>query len=289
MAHYQPLQWICRDRALTFSERPLIMGILNVTPDSFSDGGRHFDPDLAVAHGLRLVKEGADVVDVGGESTRPGAAGVPADEELRRVIPVIAGLARATDAVISVDTCKAAVARAAIAAGAHIINDVSAFAGDPDMPAAARESGAGAVLMHMQGVPRTMQNEPRYTDVAAEVSAYLRERVADLVARGLDRNRLAVDPGIGFGKTAEHNLQLLARLDLLAECGVPVAVGLSRKSFIGKLTGQTVENRLAGSLAALVFCVLRGAHILRVHDVRESLDAVRVAVALSQGGTALSS
>jgi len=258
------------------------MGILNVTPDSFSDGGRHCDPERATAHGLRMMEDGADIVDVGGESTRPGAAEVPADEELRRILPVIAALARQPGAVVSVDTSKAAVAAAAVAAGAHIINDVTALAGDPDMAAVARESGAGVVLMHMRGSPRTMQADPSYGNVVEEVRAHLEARVADLLARGLERSRLALDPGIGFGKTVEHNLQLLARLDRLVGCGLPVVVGASRKSFLGNLTGRPVEERLAASLAALVFCVLRGAHVVRVHDVKDSADAARVAAALRE-------
>jgi dihydropteroate synthase len=272
--------WKCRSRVLDFAERPLVMGILNVTPDSFSDGGRCADPAAAIARGRQLAAEGADIVDVGGESTRPGAAAVDAAEELRRVVPVVERLAGETQALVSVDTTKAAVARAALRAGASIVNDVSALTQDPDMPAAAAEFGAGVVLMHMQGTPRTMQADPRYEDVVAEVKGYLQGRVAALVRDGMPEESLAVDPGIGFGKSLEHNARLLGGLRALAAVGRPVVVGLSRKSFLGRITGREVDDRLAGSLAGLVFCMLNGAHVLRVHDVKESLDAVRVAATL---------
>ena len=275
------MNWICRDHVFMLQERPLIMGILNVTPDSFSDGGRYYGRTEAVARGRRMLEEGADILDIGGESTRPGAEEVPAEEELRRVIPVIESLADDPGVVISVDTRKAAVAREALRVGARIINDVSALAGDPEMPAVARESGAGVILMHMRGTPRTMQIEPSYDDVVAEVAGYLGSRVETLAARaGLDRQRMAVDPGIGFGKSLEHNLELLANLPAIGAIGAPVVVGLSRKSFLGKLTGRPAEERLAASLAALVFCAWNGAHVLRVHDVKESCDAVTIATVL---------
>lgn len=273
--------WRCGDRVLDCGRRPLIMGILNVTPDSFSDGGLHAEAEKAVAHGLRMVQDGADIIDVGGESTRPGALPVSEDEEIGRVVPVIRALRRASGVPISVDTMKAAVAEAALGAGADIVNDVAAMERDPRMAAVARVSGAGIVLMHMKGEPRTMQAQPEYADAPAEVCGYLAARVAALEAAGIDRARLAVDPGIGFGKTVEHNLQLLARLDELAAIGRPVLVGLSRKSFLGKITGRPVEDRLAASLAGLAFAVMRGARIIRVHDVRESADAVRVLAALA--------
>ena len=278
------LSWTCRDRVLTVQGCPLIMGILNTTPDSFSDGGRHADRQSAVAHGLRLLDEGADIIDVGGESTRPGAASVGLDEELERVIPVIQGILERGDAVISVDTMKAEVARQALEAGARIINDVSALTGDAGMQAVAAKYGAGVVLMHMKGEPRTMQKNPCYRDVVSEVGAYLRERVEDLVRQGVDGRTLAIDPGIGFGKTAEHNMSLLRGLSSLVECGRPVVVGVSRKSFIGKLTGGEVTDRLAGSLAALAYCVGRGVGIMRVHDVKESRQAAQVAAALARQG-----
>jgi len=277
------LEWYCGDRILAFRERPRIMGILNVTPDSFADGGQHLGVEQAIARGLRMMEEGADIVDVGGESTRPGAEEVAAEEELRRVLPVVEALA-GRGALVSIDTRKAPVAGAAVRAGARIINDVTALAGDAEMPEVARRSGAGVVLMHMQGAPRTMQADPRYTDVVAEVAGYLERRVRALEAAGLERRRMAVDPGIGFGKTAEHNLRLLGNLPRLCALGLPVVVGLSRKSFLGKLTGRAVGDRVAGSVAALAYCVIRGAHVMRVHDVRESCDAVKVATALRRAG-----
>lgn len=256
------------------------MGILNVTPDSFSDGGTYADDKAAVRHGLEMADLGADIIDVGGESTRPGAEEVPEAEEIDRVIPVIEQLRQATDKLISVDTMKAGVARRALASGADIINDVSALTRDPAMAAVARETGAGVILMHMQGTPRTMQKQPAYEDVVADVSRMLAARVGALVDQGLDRATLAVDPGIGFGKTAEHNVQLLGNLPALTALHLPLVVGLSRKRFLGSITGRHVHDRLAGSLAALVFCVLNGAHVMRVHDVDASRDAVRVATAL---------
>lgn len=274
------LCWKCRDRVFLIAGRPLIMGILNVTPDSFSDGGRFVEIKAAVAHGLRLAEEGADIIDVGGESTRPGADDVEEEEELRRTAPVIAELARNTDAVISIDTRKSVVARRAIEAGAHIVNDVSALTHDPKMPTVIRECGAGAILTHISGAPRTMQNDPHYDDVVAEVSDYLRRRVRSLTEGGLNREALAVDPGIGFGKTLRHNVRLLADLGAIGNIGRPVVIGLSRKSFLGMITGRPVGERLAGSLAGLVFCALNGAHVLRVHDVKESRDAALVAAAL---------
>ena len=258
------------------------MGILNVTPDSFSDGGEHFDRDAAVARGLRMAAEGADIIDVGGESTRPGAAAVAEREELRRVVAVIEALSSETDAVISVDTMKAGVARQAVAAGASIVNDVSALAHDPDMAEVVRESGAGVVLMHMLGNPRTMQDNPEYDDVVSCVRDYLASRVGALADSGIDRECTAIDPGIGFGKTVEHNVRLLACLDAFTELERPVLVGLSRKSFLGKLTGCDVAERVAPSIAALAFCVLSGAHVMRVHDVRESRAAMAVIAALKE-------
>ena len=282
-----PLLWRCRDRVLTLGSRPLIMGILNVTPDSFSDGGKYRLADTAIRHGVAMAQAGADIIDVGGESTRPGAAGVSVEEELARVLPAIEGLraefGRAAPApLISVDTRKAAVATRALDAGAAIVNDVSAFTDDPAMADVARQAGAGVVLMHMRGDPATMQLDPAYADVAADVAGYLAGRVSDLCRQGLDRETLAVDPGIGFGKTVEHNLRLLARLDRLAAIGRPVVVGLSRKRFLGMLTGREATDRLAGSLAGLVLATVKGAHVVRVHDVAESVDAARVVAAWRQ-------
>jgi dihydropteroate synthase len=261
------------------------MGILNVTPDSFSDGGRYADTADAVRRGLRMVDEGADIVDVGGESTRPGARAVDADEELDRVLPVVKGVRRESDVCLSVDTSKAAVAQAALDAGADVVNDVTALRGDPEMGEVVRRSGAGAVLMHMRGTPRTMQTDPGYGDVVAEIGAFLASRAEELVEAGLERRRLAIDPGIGFGKTLDHNLRLLAHLPEIGACRLPVVVGLSRKSFLGKLTGRQVDDRLAGSLGALAYCVVRGVHVMRVHDVKESVDAIRAVAALMAAET----
>jgi dihydropteroate synthase len=267
--------WHIRERILTLTGQPLVMGIVNVTPDSFSDGGQFASADAAVAHGLRLVDEGADLLDVGGESTRPGAAPVPADEELARVLPVVEGLARRTTVPLSVDTSKAAVARHCLDAGAHVINDVTALAGDPDMAALLAARPAGVVLMHMQGTPQTMQLAPSYRDVVADVGHFLQQRLTELAAAGIAAERVVLDPGIGFGKTAAHNLALLARLEELQRFGRPVLLGVSRKGFLGKFLGRPPEQRLAGSLAALLAPQSRGAvQIVRVHDVAATRDAV---------------
>lgn len=251
------------------------MGILNVTPDSFSDGGKFLAVETAVAHALQMAADGADIIDVGGESTRPGARPVPAEEETARTVPVIRMLRERTDALISIDTRKAEVARAALAAGADIINDVSALS-DPGMAELAAETGAGVVLMHMQGSPETMQAAPRYGDVTAEVRAFLEERMALAAAQGVAAEQIALDPGIGFGKTDAHNIALLNGIPALAAAGRPVLIGASRKGFIGRLLGREADERLAGSLAAAVYAALRGAHVLRVHDVKESCDAARL-------------
>ena len=271
--------WRCRGQALPLS-RPLIMGILNVTPDSFSDGGRRQTPKAAVAYGLQMIEEGADILDVGGESTRPGAAPVATDEELARVTGVVRELAGQARTPISIDTRNPAVARAALDAGAVIVNDVTGLR-DPEMRAVVRATGAGAVIMHMQGEPRTMQRAPAYADVVGEVYDWLQRRIGEAVAEGLAPDTLAIDPGIGFGKTSDHNLALLGALRRFAEMGPPLLVGLSRKRFIGDITGAPVEERLPGSLTALVWCIWRGASILRVHDVRASVAAVRMATALA--------
>jgi dihydropteroate synthase len=274
---------------LVCGARAAVMGIVNVTPDSFSDGGRFLDPDAAVAQGIALAGQGADVLDVGGESTRPGAAPVPADEELRRVIPVVERLAATTSVPISVDTTKAAVARAAIDAGASVVNDVSAGRLDPDILGVAAEAGAGYVVMHMQGEPRTMQAEPHYDDVVAEVGAFLADRVGAARAAGVEEGAIAADPGIGFGKTVEHNLRLLAGLPAIADrVGVPVMVGASRKTFVGKVLARAgaasgdlpVDQREEGTLATVVWAVERGASIVRVHDVLPAVRAVRLLDAL---------
>ncbi len=272
--------WRCRERTLR-CDRTLIMGILNITPDSFSDGGNYFDLAQAVVRGLKIANEGADIIDIGGESTRPGAAAVDEDEELRRVVPVVRTLAERTSCAISVDTNKASVARAALKAGAHIINDISAATWDEEMPAAVTEFQAGLILMHCQGSPETMQQEPQYTDVVAEVRDFLGERIEALIAAGLPRENLAVDPGFGFGKTLEHNLTLLRNLDQFTRLGRPILVGLSRKAMLGTLTGQKKpEQRVHGGLAAITAAILRGARILRTHDVAPTRDAARVAYEL---------
>jgi dihydropteroate synthase len=260
---------------------PLVMGVVNVTPDSFSDGGLYLDADAAVAHAEQLVDEGAGVLDVGGESTRPGAAPVSLDEELRRVVPVIERLAPAT---ISVDTRKAAVAEAALEAGAAIVNDVSAFRHDPAMAGVVADAGAGCCLMHMLGDdPRTMQDDPVYDDVVSDVKAFLEERLAFAVSEGVAEEGVWLDPGVGFGKTLEHNLELLRRLDEIVAIGRPVVVGTSRKSFLGKLTGREPQERVPGTIATNVIALERGASVFRVHDVAASVDALKVAAATLSG------
>jgi len=273
-----PLKLVCRDTVLDLAE-PVVMGILNVTPDSFSDGGRHADIDAAVQWALQMAAEGAAIIDVGGESTRPGAAPVDLEDELARVVPVIERLARRAGVPISVDTTKPEVMRAAVAAGACLINDVRALRA-PGAIAAAAEAGAGVCLMHMRGEPRTMQVDPHYRSVVEEVRDDLRGRIAACEAAGIPRERICVDPGIGFGKRPEHNLALLAALDRLADPGIPVLVGVSRKSLLGIITGRPTGERLAGSVALAALSVMRGAAIIRAHDVAATVDAVKVASAL---------
>jgi dihydropteroate synthase len=256
------------------------MGVVNVTPDSFSDGGRFLDPDAAVAHGLALAADGADLLDVGGESSAPGATYIDARTELDRVLPVVERLAAATDVPISIDTRKAEVARAALAAGAVVVNDVSAGRDDPELMVAAAEAGAGLVLMHMRGTPATMQDDPRYDDVVAEVAAFLAERCAAARAAGVAEDALVVDPGIGFGKRDPHNYALLDDLGRFTEWGHPVLVGVSRKGFIGRAVGLPPAERLEGTIAAVVWAVERGARIARVHDVAPVRRAVRMTEAL---------
>jgi len=253
------------------------MGVVNVTPDSFSDGGAFDEPADAIAHGRRLAAEGAGILDVGGESTRPGAAPVPAEEELRRVLPVVEGLART--ARVSIDTMKLAVAEAALDAGATYVNDVTAFRHDPDLAGLVADRGADCCLMHMLGEPRTMQRDPRYGDVVSEVKAFLAERLAFAVAEGVPETRIQLDPGIGFGKTLEHNLELLRRLHELTDLGRPVVVGTSRKSFLGRITGRDVAERVPATIATCVLALERGARVFRVHDVAEVADALKVTAA----------
>ena len=266
-------------------DRPRIMGIVNVTPDSFSDGGLLGTSVAAIAHALRLAAEGADILDIGGESTRPGSLPITVEEELRRVIPVIEGLASKTTALISIDTRKAEVMRRALAAGAHIINGVAALTYEPACMEVAAASGAPVVLMHAQGDPRTMQQAPRYDDCLLDVYDWLAARINACVAAGIDRSRLVVDPGIGFGKTLDHNLELLAGLSIFHGLGVPILLGASRKSFIGALTGEKVASkRVAGSIAAALQGAAQGVQILRVHDVAETRQALTVWEAMQRGG-----
>jgi dihydropteroate synthase len=258
----------------------LLMGVVNVTPDSFSDGGRFLEPSAAVAHGVRLAKEGAAILDIGGESTRPGAAPVGAEEELRRVVPVVEGLAAAgTGSQLSIDTSKAAVARAALDAGASYVNDVTAFRADPAIAGLVAERDVECSLMHMLGEPRTMQEDPRYDDVVSDVKAFLEGRLAFAVGEGVPEERVTLDPGIGFGKTLDQNLELLRRLEEIVAIGRPVMIGTSRKSFLGKLTGRDVDDRLAGTIATNVLAYARGASVFRVHDVAPVRDALTVAAA----------
>jgi len=274
------MQLACRDRLLDLTE-PVVMGVLNVTPDSFSDGGRYVETSSAVARGLRMAEEGAGIVDVGGESTRPGAAPVDARAELERVLPVIEQLAARLSVPVSVDTSKPEVMRAAVAAGASLVNDVRALE-SPGALEAAAESGAAICLMHMRGNPRNMQDDPRYGDVISEVRRYLSARLEACRRAGIGAGRICVDPGIGFGKRPEHNLALLAALDRLAEPEIPVLVGVSRKSLVGIITGRPAGERLAGSIAFAALAVMRGAAIVRAHDVAATVDAVKVASALKR-------
>ncbi len=261
---------------------PIVMGVVNVTPDSFSDGGEWLDAAAAIAHGLELIAEGADILDVGGESTRPGAEPVTEAEELRRVVPVLEGLAGA-GARLSIDTSKAAVAAAALDAGATIVNDVTALRGDPAMAVVVAERGCDVCLMHMLGEPRTMQHDPTYVDVVDDVKAFLAQRLAFAVAQGIAEERVWLDPGIGFGKTIDHNLELLRRLDEIVALGRPLVVGTSRKSFLGTITGREPRDRVAGTIATNVLALARGATVFRVHDVAQARDALAVAAATLRG------
>jgi dihydropteroate synthase len=278
----RPRYWRTAQRELSL-ERPLIMGILNVTPDSFSDGNLYSDPVLAVERALEMVAEGADIIDIGGESTRPGAAPVPTEDELKRIIPVIAGLAGRTTCPISVDTWKSPVARAAVDAGAAIINDISGFAFDPRMAAVAARTGAGVVLMHTRGTPQSMQHDTVYADLIGEVIHSLRQSLAMAGESGIEQERIAVDPGIGFGKTAAHNLEILRRLREFTSIGQPLLVGTSRKSFIGKVLHRETGRRIHGTAATVALAVQGGADILRVHDVREMRDVADMAHAITTG------
>ncbi len=287
--------WQIRGRVLPIGTRALVMGIVNVTPDSFSDGGKYFSADAAVAHGLELEAQGADILDIGGESTRPGAVPLPLDEELRRVLPVVEALAGKTNIPLSIDTYKPAVARACLTAGAHVVNDVTGLS-DPAMTAVVCEFGAGAILMHMQGTPATMQIAPHYDDVFGDIVSYFDKRIAEVTALGVERAQLVIDPGLGFGKTFQHNVTLLARLGEFRKLGLPICLGASRKGFIGKITrgdgwpvtggGQIPSpatrypppaTPLSGSLAVAAFALAQdAAQIVRVHDVAPTRDLVLV-------------
>ena len=275
--------WKIGDRIFDLSRHGLIMGVLNITPNSFSDGGNFFDAENAVAHSLRMAAEGAHIIDVGGESTRPGADAVTAEEQLRRVIPVIEQLRRRSEVIISIDTSKAEVARAAIRAGASIVNDVTGGRGDQEMMPLIAETKSAFIIMHMQGTPQTMQIAPQYTDVVSEVSDFFRQQYARSIVYNIDPMAIAFDPGIGFGKTLEHNLELLAQLERLRACDRPIVIGVSRKSFLGKLINSAqISDRLAPAVALTSILRARGADVLRVHDVKENVNALKVTEAILQ-------
>lgn len=272
--HPRRFDWSCGRREIHFGDLPLLMGIVNVTPDSFSDGGLWLDSQQALEHALQLEADGADILDIGGESTRPGSQAVTLDDELRRVIPVIERLRSRTKRLISVDTKKAEVARQALAVGADIINDISALTADPQMLDVCAESICGVMIMHMQGTPETMQLDPQYSEVVSDVRDMLAGRLNDLQAAGIDARRVVIDPGIGFGKTAQHNVDLLANIAALKSLERPVLIGHSRKRFLSKILGRPVEERLAGTLGVALAVAELGADIIRVHDVKETRDAL---------------
>lgn len=278
--HWKTLTRQAKDRLIEFPDRPLLMGVVNVTPDSFSDGGRYLDAAAAVAHALRMVEEGADLLDIGAESTRPGADPVDDAEERRRAIPVVTAVARSVTVPISIDTSKASVAQAALDAGAVVVNDVTALRGDPAMVDVIARTGAGVVLMHMQGTPRTMQQAPHYEDVIGEVSAFFEERIRFVTAHGVGQRQIVLDPGLGFGKLLVHNLTLLAQLPLFARLGCPLLIGVSRKAFLGQLVDRPVQERQWATAAAVAMAVDRGAGILRVHDVGAMKEVVQVTTAI---------
>jgi len=276
----------CSNRRLELGPRTLVMGIINVTPDSFADGGRFYSKDRAIEHGLTMARDGADIIDVGGESTRPFSEAVSADQELERVLPVIEGLSGEVDVPISIDTTKAEVARAALAAGAGLLNDVSAFRFDADMAKLAAESGVPVVLMHMKGKPRDMQEAPEYKDLIGEIILFLQDAVKRAVEAGVRREQILIDPGIGFGKTFDHNLQIIRELDRFSILGRPVVLGCSRKAFIGHILGKEPDHRDAGTLGAVVAGVMKGAHVVRVHNVSMTVDSVRIVDAVRRGRAA---
>lgn len=271
-----------KDRTLELSERPVVMGVVNVTPDSFFDGGRYAKPDAAIRHALRLAEEGADLLDIGAESTRPGAESIDEGEERRRLMPVVSAVAKAVRIPISVDTMKSTVAGAALEAGAVIVNDVSALRADPAMAELVATTGAGVVLMHMQGIPKTMQIAPAYDNVVGEIAEFFRERIRFCRERGIGEDQIVLDPGIGFGKLLLHNLTLLGQLETFVQFGRPILVGVSMKAFIGQVLGRPVEERSWGTAAAVALAVSNGARILRVHDVAAMKEVVTVAAAITR-------
>jgi len=271
-----------KDRTIGVSDRPLVMGVVNVTPDSFFDGGKYATTDAVVRHALQLTEEGADLLDIGGESTRPGSDSIEAGEELRRLLPVVTAVAKAVTIPISVDTKKSTVARAALEAGAVIINDVTALQADAAMADLVAATGAGVVLMHMRGMPKTMQEAPSYDDVVGEVTEFFRERVMFCRERGIGQDQIVLDPGIGFGKLLVHNLTLLGQLESFAQFGRPILVGVSMKAFIGQVLGRPLEERSWGTAAAIALAVSKGAGILRVHNVRGMKEVVAMAAAITR-------
>lgn len=274
---------ICRGKTLTLGTNTHVMGILNVTPDSFSDGGNYLDVQQAIAHAETMVAEGATLIDIGGESSRPGASPVSVNEELARVLPVVRALADTVDVLLSVDTYKAEVARRALEAGAHVVNDITALCGDPDMATTLAEMEAGVILMHMKGTPRTMQQSPEYNDVVNEVCAWLKKKTQNAEAQGIAPERIIIDPGIGFGKTTQHNLELLKRLSEFRALKKPLLIGTSRKSFIGNILEVPVTERVEGTAATVCWAIAHGADIVRVHDVKANVRAAQITDALYRG------
>ena len=274
---------ICRGKTLTLGTNTHVMGILNVTPDSFSDGGNYLDVQQAIAHAETMVAEGATLIDIGGESSRPGASPVSVNDELARVLPVVRALADTVDVLLSVDTYKAEVARRALEAGAHVVNDITALCGDPDMATTLAEMEAGVVLMHMKGTPRTMQQAPEYSDVVNEVCAWLKKKIQNAEAQGIAPERIIIDPGIGFGKTTKHNLELLKRLSEFRALKKPLLIGTSRKSFIGNILEVPVTERVEGTAATVCWAIAHGADIVRVHDVKANVRAAQITDALYRG------
>jgi dihydropteroate synthase len=280
-------RWILEGNGirLELGRRTLVMGVLNITPDSFSDGGAFLAPDQALAHAERMAADGADLIDIGGESSRPGARSVPVDEELQRVIPVIERISKAVAVPLSIDTSKAEVARQALSAGASIINDITALRGDAGMARVAAEAEAPVVLMHMQGNPRTMQNRPTYRSLIGDIAEFFEDRLAALDKAGIPRDRVVLDPGLGFGKTVDHNLEIIRSLERFSRMGRPLLVGPSRKSFVGRVLDLPVGERLEGTAAAVTAAVLNGASVIRVHDVREMVRVIRMADSIKYGVT----